>query len=207
MKKSLLVLVTILIATFVSCSKKSYDYEIINEESLKNIKTSLNIRLKEKVDKNALSEIANELYSSRKKYERVFIVYYLPGMEVNKGGWATSHFNPNLDIVILGFENDIENKLANDVEIIEGILLGKWIDNSSVGGIYYLTNNKGNYTMKIVYSDGSKSIDKLQKKTVSNKTRYIEKDNSFGEYYIINADSTLGIFDKDGLIRNIKKYE
>jgi len=27
----------------------------------------------------------------------------LPGMEVGKGAWALSHFNPNLEVQILGF--------------------------------------------------------------------------------------------------------
>jgi len=101
MKKLSFLLITIIIIFFISCSKKSNNYEIINEKSFLNVKTSLDIRLKEKVDKSTLREIAYELYNNRKNFERVFIVYYLPGMEVDKGGWATSHFNPNLKIEIL----------------------------------------------------------------------------------------------------------
>jgi len=131
----------------------------------------------------------------------------LPGMEVNAGAWATSSFNPTLEIKILGFEKKIYDKLDNDAEIIQGEILGKWIYDTIPAKLYSLINNKGNYTMNIIFSDSSKTIEELLKKNVSSKIRYIKKNNRFGEYYIINIDNTLGIYDKDGLYMNIKKYK
>lgn len=128
-------------------------------------------------------------------------------MEVNAGAWATSSFNPTLEIKILGFEKKIYDKLDNDAEIIQGEILGKWIYDTIPAKLYSLINNKGNYTMNIIFSDSSKTIEELLKKNVSSKIRYIKKNNRFGEYYIINIDNTLGIYDKDGLYMNIKKYK
>ena len=62
----------------------------------------LDIRLNREVQEDVLRSIAMELKSSdRKKYERTFMLYYLPGMEVDAGGWASTHFNPDLEVIIL----------------------------------------------------------------------------------------------------------
>jgi hypothetical protein len=52
----------------------------------------------------ALTAISSRLYRRYRgrKYERVFICYYLPGMEVGAGAWATGHFNPELEVKVLG---------------------------------------------------------------------------------------------------------
>tara|TARA_Y100001972_G_scaffold36162_1_gene44709 strand:+ start:10392 stop:10505 length:114 start_codon:yes stop_codon:yes gene_type:complete len=34
-------------------------------------------------------------------YDRSFVVFYLPGMEVDAGGFATAHHNPDLKVVML----------------------------------------------------------------------------------------------------------
>ena len=89
---------------FISCGTNEIQYTIINEEKFLNIKTSLDIRLEFEVNKETITKIANELRKDgRRNYQRVFINYYLPGMEVGKGAWALSHFNPNLEVQILGF--------------------------------------------------------------------------------------------------------
>jgi len=203
MKKLSLVIIVILILSFISCSKKSNNYEIINEESLHNIKTSLNIRLKEKVNKNTLREIANELYSSRNNFERVFIVYYLPGMEVDKGGWATTHFNPNLEIVILGTENDLKLN-NNDQTEIKGKIIGSWIDNTM--GINYklISDNKKLYMVQF-FKDGSSLKENIIKKKIGGIESLIDPDDSKG-YYRIETDGKLSLYDKqDGRLLSFPK--
>jgi hypothetical protein len=54
-------------------------YTIINEETLTDIKTMIDIRLNSEVNEETLYKIANELREDgRRKYQRVFICYYLP---------------------------------------------------------------------------------------------------------------------------------
>lgn len=42
-----------------------------------------------------------------RKYKKVFICWYLPGMILDSGAYATSHFDPDLKVEILGVENGV----------------------------------------------------------------------------------------------------
>jgi hypothetical protein len=96
------VLVIVLVWTNLERKEKAkIHYTIINEETYLDIKTSIDIRLDSEVDEEILYKIANELWEDgREKYERVFICYYLPDMEVDAGAWATTHFDPKLEVKI-----------------------------------------------------------------------------------------------------------
>ena len=164
------------------------------------------MKLKTKIDEDQLKKIANEIRNNnRQKYERIFIEYYLPEMEINKGVWATSHFNPDLEIKIIGNTKDFEEKNLNIADKIQGEIIGRWIDNTAPGGIYTLVNNNNNYSMLIKFKDGSVMTEELSKENVSGKIKYIKKGNSFGEFYMANPNNSLGIFDNDGLIRSITR--
>src|ERR1039458_10482874 len=59
------------------------------------------------VSEEVLRAIATKLKNSdHGTYERTFISYYLPGMKVGSGAWATSHFDPDLEICILGVRSE-----------------------------------------------------------------------------------------------------
>ncbi len=78
-------------------------YSIINDTDFLSYKRSLDILLNKKVSKDVLKTIAKKLIgTSLNRYDKIFIVYYLPGMTVDAGGWATSHFKPNLEVRIIG---------------------------------------------------------------------------------------------------------
>ena len=82
-------------------------YTVINETKLPRIKRSVDIRLNRPVSEATLTTIAAEIKSSDSgDYERTFIGYYLPEMQVGAGCWATSHYNPDLDVQILGLSAD-----------------------------------------------------------------------------------------------------
>lgn len=86
-------------------------YRILKEDSFLTYKRSLDIEVQPAntglPTKLQLTELAKQLYSQYEgeKYDRVFICYYLPGMVLNSGAWATSHFNPDLEVRILGRHN------------------------------------------------------------------------------------------------------
>ena len=87
-------------------------YTIIRTEVVPGIKRSLDIRLNRTVSEEVLRAIATKLENSdHGTYERTFISYHLPGMKVGSGAWATSHFDPDLEICILGVSTDQEELL------------------------------------------------------------------------------------------------
>jgi len=189
--------------------KRPDNYKIINEKSFLNIKTSLDIRLKEKVDKNTLREIANELYNNRKHFERVFIVYYLPGMEVDKGGWATSHFNPNLEIKIIGTTKEGHKKISQKDNEVEGEkILGSWIDEQIHGleGRIIIYRKKGHLFMRKVFKDGSIGNYECIEYQVENQKRIKKKNDKFGDYFVIDSNKDLWYGDaEEGLWAKCKR--
>jgi hypothetical protein len=202
---------------FVSCgTKETQDavsneikYTIINEEKMENIKTSIDVRLESEANKEIITKIANKLRKDgRRNYQRVFINYYLPGMEVGNGAWALSHFNPNLEVQILGFTKEEKTQLLENTSPLESNLIGRWIDNTPYsGGVITISRNANILELSIKYKDGSKSSKKLIEKIVNGQKRWIEEDNVFGEYYVLNNDGNLSIYDTEGLVKTYPKIK
>ena len=86
--------------------RNDINYDLIEYQIIPNIKYSADIRLDRKLTKSELEYLANRIYKEKdiKNYERAFLSYYLPNMEIGSGAWATTHFNPNLEVIILGLD-------------------------------------------------------------------------------------------------------
>ena len=214
MKSKVLLIATVsLIISFISCGTEDAQkadvtksqYTIINEETLTDIKTMIDIRLESEVDEEILYKIANELREDgRRKYQRVFIDYYLPDMEVGAGAWATSHFNPDLDVKILGLSKKEKSQLLEETASSKDNLIGRWIDNSpGLSGVYSISRNGNILELSIKFKDGSEMTRKLVEKNVGGQKRWMEEDNDFGEYYVLNDDGTLSQYDNEGLFKTL----
>ncbi len=187
-------------------------YEIIQEDKLHNIKRSLDIRLNKKVTEATLRKIALLLKASDPvTYERTFILFYLDDMKVGSGAWATTHFDPNLKVVIQGLTAEQEVKVlgANAEKADEDKeIIGRWLDETIyAGNKATMYSKKGKLFLERVYSDGSSGSDELKTKKVKGKKRYIEVGNEHGEYYLITSAGDLQVFDNDGLISTAKKIK
>ena len=76
---------------------------IVEDTSMANLKRSVVVELEQPISESELREAAYMIRDSdARNYERTFIEYYLPGMVVGAGAWATTHFNPALDVQIYG---------------------------------------------------------------------------------------------------------
>src|SRR5690606_7292717 len=109
-------------------------YTIIEENVVPEMKRSLDIRLNRKVSEDILRAIAIEVRGSDpKRYDRTFIGYYLPDMQVNAGCWATTHFTPDLEVRILGMTADQEVVLASEAVHASQEIIGRWLDERPFG--------------------------------------------------------------------------
>jgi len=208
-KISIILMIFILIC-FVDCGTKEtqaeIQYTIINEEKLLSIKTMIDIRLESEVNEDTLIKIANELKrDGRSHFQRIFINYYLPEMEVGKGAWALSHFNPDLEVDIIGLSKDEKAELLEKTSSYEGNTIGRWLDYSV--GIFTISKNADNLKIYKKYSDGSESVENLLQKMVNGQKHWIEENNTFGEYYLLNNDGSLSIYDTEGLVMTMKRVK
>lgn len=79
------------------------NFGIISDGTFLGYKRSVDVRLNYEISEEELEAIAWRIKKmDRFKYGRTFIGYYLPGMKIDAGYWATTHFTPDLEVRILG---------------------------------------------------------------------------------------------------------
>jgi hypothetical protein len=176
----------------------------ISEEFFRGEKAVFEFRLSDRANKNQLISIANIVKEDHPGYKRYFIGYYLPNQKVGKGAWATSHFDPDLQIRILGLSKSESDNLKNTEVNFKGKKVGKWLVTmgtlSNVAVISKLENGK--YLFTDVYKDGSSGEKELTKK--GNKYIY---ENDFGEYFEIEKTGKLAHYSENGKFAEYEKVE
>ena len=184
-------------------------YEVIATNVLPGIKRSLDIRLSRKVSEDVLRTIALELRRrDDREYERTLICHYLPGMTVGAGAWATTHFNRDLEVRILGATVEQEERMLKEAEV-EGEVIGKWFDEGLPGGnaIALYRQDKAVY-MKLQFSDGSGGSHRMVERVCAEGRRYEQARGSVhGDYYLVDKDGNLHFGDNEGLFRTARKIK
>ncbi|OGE83037.1 MAG: hypothetical protein A2Y39_07045 [Candidatus Delongbacteria bacterium GWF2_40_14] len=207
MKKIFVLVIVATLASLYAASFKGVGYSVIQRNSVPNIKVTIDIRLEKKVDKVFLNEFALYLKKNEKvKHKNMFICYYLPDMTVGAGAWATTHFNPNLDVRILGMTIEQESKFTPDKLNSDSEIIGRWKDESPLVGAFITIFKRNNQIfLSKKYIDGSKSEIEIIQKKQSGKIKYQEKlENRFGTYYLIEKNGDLSVYDNDGFITSAK---
>lgn len=192
------------------------EYSIINDEVLHDIKRSVDVRLKEKITEEQLRALALKIKSENStEFERTFIGYLLPGMKLNAGAWATTHFNPDLQVKILGLTVDQDKILRHLSANQPPGSLGSWlIDDGELSRRISIYKKDGAFYMETMYGDGSTGEDQLVEKQYDGgrkfmKVKYAGPKN---DYYIIDNNSNLQIWSLDiddthVLLRNLEKMK
>lgn len=178
------------------------EHHILKESSYGNARRSVDVRISRKVDESALRALAHHYRgTSPESFSRTFIVYYLPGMVVDAGGWATTHFTPDLEVRILGptLEADAAAEAAEEEHGDE--VVGVWEKTSPglTSGTYMLLRDEAAYRMKHVFSDGGSTIEEVEERTSSRGRKFVDPENQFGEYYLVR-NNRLELHDPEGVV-------
>ena len=187
-----------------------FEYTVINQKVLLDHKRTLDIRLDKGVSEDVLRSIALELRASdSKSYKRTFICYYLPGMQIGAGAWATTHINPDLKVQVLG---RTAGKLAGSPEkqrstdLPTGVI-GRWLDTRPFMGGIALFREKEKLILETSFTDGSKNRKVVVEKPSPTGRRFdpVIDTSGTGDHYILDASGSLQIRDIQGLIATAKK--
>ena len=145
--------------------------------------------------------------SDPRTYERTFIAYYVPDMQVGAGAWATTHFNPNLKIRILGLSAEQEKALRQQPNEPSQEVINSWLDQMQFGGNRAtIFRQDGKLFMENKYRDGSSSKKEIVERPCAKGKKFQDKEgNRFGEFYLIDNQGNLQLWDQDGLISTAKK--
>lgn len=176
------------------------DYDIIS--SMKNDtlkKVNIEVRINKKVDKYVLKSIANEIKSDTilTTYDKIWIFYYLPDMEIGSGAWATTHFTPNLEVKILGSTEKQDKKAIKKTDGIDGKIIGKWKEEQYTSSVYVIYQKENQVFIRTIFPNSQISDESLIKKNVGEITRYDYKEDGYnGEYFKI-ADGILEFYNSE----------
>ena len=196
---------------------ENFYYEIVKDESDAILeKNQLTVEISEKLTEGQIATLAEELYNSKDTRRRFYIWYKLKDID-NGSAWATSHFDPELEISINGSttEEDIKKeKLIEEIDNeistngltsdenkpskeIGSEIIGKWDENkfSFTNLIIYKKDNK--IFLKTIFKNGVVLDDELIEIKTSNGIRYNYKDSESNnnEYFILNNEGMLDIYD------------
>jgi hypothetical protein len=199
MKTSLLTIG--LIATLSACGpSKPADYAILSEEPNPALsKSNVEVQLVAKVDEVRLEQIALELREDRSEFDKLWIFYYLPDMEVGKGAWATTHFTPDLEVEIGGNTEAQEAQVKTEEIAANETVLGKWYEEQITRMGFSLIEREGKLYLRTTFPTGG-HMDTEVIETKVKGTRRLDpvEANAHGEYQVIEVDGTLGLYGNDG---------
>ncbi len=176
-------------------------YEVLAEDVFQTARRSLDVRLSGPVDEAVLEAVAYRLRDSdSRSFARTFIVYYLPGMNVGEGGWATSHFDPDLTVRILGLRIEAQSRLSEIRDQYGESLVGAW-ENNQVGfaSTFVLHETGGTAALEQIFPDGSARTIPLREESAPVGRRFRDPGNRFGEYWLVRGGN-LELRDSEGVV-------
>lgn len=168
----------------------NFEYRIIKDESNPSIeKNQLEVEINQKLTEGQIATLAEELYNTKDKQRRFYIFYILKGNENSIVAWATSHFDPELEISISGSTNTEDNKMLLEAKKVKGNIIGIFNEHDYTFSLYTVYENNGKIFVKTSFKDGQYMIEEMLKSNTTNGIKLINVNGgSQGEYFILNND-------------------
>jgi hypothetical protein len=100
-----------------------------------------------------------------------------------------------------------EGKKASNAEV-SGEIQNKWESKMmETESTLYLVKEDGKLLMKTVYKeDGSQTVEEVTE-TIEGKTTRYDYEEGDGDYYLLEANGDLGMYDEEGVFNTCKKVE
>lgn len=182
----------------IESSNSIAEHNILEDTVKSNIKRTVEVELPKRLDETELTRLAEYIKGlSDKEVERTFIGYRIIGSDPKQAYWATTHYNPSLEVKIMGESSTNYEKMKGQ-DLPEGDVIGSWMVNRGMEYRMTAYNKDGQTYLRSGYGDGT-STDDLYILTESDKgTKLEEEDNGFGEYFIINSEGELEFWSDNG---------
>ena len=190
-----------LVAVLSACGpSKPVDYTILSEEPNPALsKSNVQVQLVAKIDEARLEQIAMELREDRSEFDKLWIFYYLPEMEVSKVAWATTHYTPDLEVEISGNTEEQEAQVKTEEIAANETVLGKWYEEQITRMGFSLIERESKLYLRTTFpTGGHMDTGVIEKKVKGTRRLDPVEANAHGEYQVIEADGTLGLYGNDG---------
>jgi len=178
------------------------NYIVLDMEKSQPNKCILTIRLENRIKADEIHQIAWAIENSEgADCAPLFIFYYLPnetpGVDIP---WASSHFNPTLDIKINKADLETITKLEASVPTSDENIIGTWIDEGVSPHIVVIEKIDDLFQTKEIYSDGSEWVKPTEVKIINGEERYYV----IGYYMVVLENGNLALFDGQGYIYELE---
>ncbi|HIB64184.1 MAG TPA: hypothetical protein EYO33_03435 [Phycisphaerales bacterium] len=176
----------------------SHVIDVIEQDRLSHMKRSILVELDQEVSMAELEVIGRMLQAQEPSFERTFIEYLLPGMQAGSGAWATTHFDPDLKVVLSGFS---PNRPAQGAQpTATQTITGIW--KVQADGYVITILKEGNKSILArTYSDGDETRDPVRERQTLLGARYdFSEGSDNGDHFIILKNGNLEARDDLGQI-------
>lgn len=181
-------------------------HEILAQEAIPGVKRSVDVRIQAPIEEEELRRLALAVKSAdSRSYPRTFITYYLPDMKIGSGAWATTYFDPDLQVKILGLSKAAYSEVVEPKQQVgkaDGrVIVGQWLDQYSSSRVTVFTKGKKTFMARQFGGGGSEMVTEFRRTKTKKGTRLdpLER-SSTGDRYLIASDGWLESWDNDGLI-------
>jgi hypothetical protein len=128
-------------------------------------------------------------------------------MKVGAGAWATTHFNPDLKVEILGLSLEQEKSLTTRANVRSREVIGTWLDERPfLGSRITLFRENGVLFMESTYPDGSSGKEEMVEGTLRTRRTFRRTGPSLaGDFYLIDDEGNLQLHDNEGHIATARR--
>jgi len=205
------ILMYLILGLLISCgsSVTNKKFTIIKEDKNEKLKkVTIDVRLEKEINKDELKKIGLIIKEDRPNFEKFWIFYYLPEHQTGNGAWAITHFKPELEIAILGATK--EASIEMNEKKVTGTILNIWNDNDAImPNKIYLVNENDKLFIKAIYaknkySNASEIINEVTEEKKNGLIRY-NYENNHGDYYVVEKNGNLGLYDNEGKFKEAIK--
>jgi uncharacterized membrane protein YqaE (UPF0057 family) len=174
---------------------------IIEDTSMGTIKRTVDVRLEQKITEDELRRLGEAIKrNGRKNYERVFITYYLPHQTPGSGAWATTHFDPNIDVRVLGFGAD-EVPTPQQTDAQKADRVGRWEYSDAIGQVFTISRVGTGFSMTVEFKGGGKVVERVTAQREGERVIISPAEpKDSGDYWILDEQKNLLLMDSEGLI-------
>lgn len=177
-------------------------YTVQSDKLMAPYKRTVEVALHVRLDQAQLAKLA-EIIKAMDDTEvaRTFIGYRLDSLPADSSYWATTHYNPDLEVAIQGLSPAEYRALLDiDTGIGSDELLGSWIVERGFNYLAVAYKRDGQYAMADLFPDGSRGDAELLQGTMldDGSLRLEEPENDFGEYFTIDPEGNLRFWGERG---------
>ena len=105
-------------------------YKILSENKFFGKSRRVLLLLEKRVSDETIEDLAHHIKSlDQKKYQKIYIDYYLSGMSIDSDPWLSVSFSPDFRLQMFGLSLKDYNKLMQlPVETFSGEVVGQWLE-------------------------------------------------------------------------------